>query len=372
MYERKILCLISSILFILSFSIEISIASFSEPIYYKLPLLEYFPSNIYAFNDEKIWMIIPRISKIGCLNPKLSSISLYDLPKDSIPSDITIVGENMFLIFSGKTFLTLFSLNSFNFSFYELNYEPIDLASYKDGVWITLPDINEIIFFSLSSKEISKRIKCSTLSTKNVLTISSNYLWAILDTRYQIARISLNSYETKILNLSSNVLLLSSSINDEIWIFNEKNEILKIDQNGKIIYKKFLGEGAILINELASSQDGSLWYIDIGRKRIGHITNDGIKEEMLVKDISIRAFSLSPNNKLWFIDEKNNQIGFVEYTKESINETTSIITTEQTTFTSVTNTPISPMIFTELLFGILLIFPIVILLIKKISKKRRR
>ncbi|MEM2744840.1 MAG: hypothetical protein QXX97_07100, partial [Nitrososphaerota archaeon] len=105
MYKRKILCIISLFYLILPLFIEISIASFSEPIYYKLPLLEYFPSNIYAFNDEKIWMIIPRISKIGCLNPKLSSISLYDLPKDSIPRDITIVGENIFLIFSGKTFL---------------------------------------------------------------------------------------------------------------------------------------------------------------------------------------------------------------------------------------------------------------------------
>lgn len=371
MYEKKILFLISLIFLILSFSIEISIASFSEPIYYKLPSSEYSPSNIYAFNDEKIWMIIPKISKIGCLNPKLSSISLYDLLKDSIPNDITIVGEDMFLIFSGKTFLTLFSLNKFNFSFYELNYEPIDLAPYKDGVWITLPDINEIVFFSLSSKEISKRIKCSTLSTKNVLAISSNYLWAILDSRYQIARISLNNYETKILNLSSNALLLSSSINDEIWIFNEENEILKIDQNGKIIYKTFLGEGAILINELASSQDGSLWYIDIGRKRIGHITYDGKKEEMLVKDTSIRAFSLSPSNKLWFIDEKNNRIGFIEYIKESISETTSIITTEQTTFTSVTTTPISPMVLTELLLGFLLIFPIIFLLIKKFFKRKK-
>ncbi|GEM_PF-7090012 len=372
MYERKILCLISLFLLILSFFIEISIASFSEPIYYKLPPLEYFPSNIYAFNDEKIWMIIPRISKIGCLNPKLGSISLYDLLKDSIPSDVTIVGENMFLIFSGKTFLTLFSLNSFNFSFYELNNEPIDLAQYKDGVWITLPDINEIVFFSLFSKEISKRIKCSILSNKNVLTISSNYLWAILDTRYQIARISLSSYEIKILNLSSNALLLSSSINDEIWIFNEKNEILKIDQNGKIIYKTFLGESAILINELASSSDGSLWYVDIGRKRIGHITYDGKKEEIITKDVSIRAFSLSPSNKLWFIDEKNNQIGFIEYIKEPISETTSIITTEQITFTSIATAPISPIIFTELFFGILLIFPIIFLLFKKFLKRKRK
>lgn len=370
MYRKGIL--FSFLIFIILFSsfIEISTATLSEPIYYNLPPIKNFPSDIYALNDEKIWMLIPKISKIGCLNPELSSISFYDLIEDSIPIDFTIAKENIFIIFSNKKNLALFSLTSFNLSFFEIDSEPIDLIPYNDGVWISLPDKNEIALFSITSKSIVKRIKCSVSSSRNVLTISSNYLWAILDRMDQIARISLNSYEIKILNLSFNALLLASSINDEIWIFNEKNEILKIDQNGKIIYKTSLGEGAYLINKLVTSLDGSLWYIDIGRSKIGYITYDGKKEEILIRGSSIRSFSLSPSNKLWFIDEKNNRIGFTEYFEEKINKTSSISIEEETTSIS-TISPISPMIFTEFIFGILLIVPIIFLLIKRFLKRRK-
>lgn len=277
------------------------------PQYFQLPAEDFFPKDIAAVDPNTVFLSIATRKSIGVFNVQQNSISETRLESGFTPDRMVYSeGKVVFLLLREKKIGVLWGPGS-RPEYFDLPHFGEDLLPAGDGVWISIPDRNKVLFFSFTSKT-SKAYEVSVASGRSVMALSTNGLWIVENSYRKLLLFEPSSGRIVTHEFAEHVFLVSAAGRGHAIVYGVSERLFKLDTDVKIASTIELRRGAVISPPLILSPDGTIWYFDKARSIIGELRG-ALFQELPLFDSRPENPSLGAESVIWFMDSKMGRLG---------------------------------------------------------------
>lgn len=281
------------------------------------------PSGIVAGPDGNIWFAEYQNSTIAYINSSGNITALKTLPDRGNPSQI-ITGPNnsLWLTETGTNKLLQIGFPHLEVTTFGLDGTPNAIISTHDGdicYSTTSPTDIEIMSTGINHPvgltfEIGKKDATDFVKDKE------GNIWFINEYSNIVGEIKLETLPdvlpsitfpfTLPANTSPQGIAIDNSNN--IWITTDNNQILKIDQEGRLATYQVPTPDS-WPTKIILGKNNMLWFLEDKGNKLASITLNGIIKEYKIPTVnsSPQDLTIDGNGNIWFTEREGNNIGML-------------------------------------------------------------
>jgi streptogramin lyase len=303
------LVLISALLLISTIQPAMSIKVLD---YYSFQLRGDLPTHIAVESQERIWLSLPSRMEVVLFMPKTGEMIAVSLP--GLPSKILYYEGVVIVALSNAKSVAVIDPNTFEVKTFEFRANVVDMYPTKNGIWLTLPDIPQVVLFSPSEMRVLKELNLNVATGEGIIAESDSGLWVIEKSYRSLILVDTLSGSIKTYEVGNQTYLVAPAKDGGVWAVTVEGYLIRITRDLKLVEKVALPAGTVVAPPLLSTDYGSVVYFCRPRNSAGEVF-DGNVEEIRMGLASPWHPTKGPNNTFWFIDITKNAIGVVTISK---------------------------------------------------------
>lgn len=276
--------------------------------YYEFRLREDLPTHIAVEDQDRVWLSLPSRMEVVLFMPKTGEMFAISLP--GLPSKI-LYYEGLVVVALGKAkSVAVIDARTFDVDTLKLKADVVDMYPTKDGIWLALPDVPQVVLFSPLERKVLREVSLNVAAGEGVMAESDGRLWVIDKSYRSLLTVDTASGSVKAYEVGNQTYLLAPAKGGGVWAVTVEGYLIRVTNDLKLAEKVALPAGTVVAPPLLSTDYGSLVYFCRPRNSAGEVF-DGSVEEIRLGLMSPWHPTKGPDDTFWFIDITRNGIGVV-------------------------------------------------------------
>jgi len=276
--------------------------------FYSFQLRGDLPTHIAVESQERVWLSLPSRMEVVLFMPKTGEMIAVSLP--GLPSKILYYEGAVVVALTNAKSVAIIDPKTFEVKTFEFEANVVDMYPTKDGIWLTLPDIPQVVLFSPSEMRVLKEFNLNVATGEGVIAESDSGLWVIEKSYRSLLLVDITSGSFKTYEVGNQTYLVAPAKDGGVWAVTVEGYLIRITRDLKLVEKVALPAGTVVAPPLLSTDYDSVVYFCRPRNSVGEVF-DGKVEEIRMGLASPWHPTKGPNNTFWFIDITKNAIGVV-------------------------------------------------------------